>query len=125
MAASGPADGLEMHITSNSILSIKMKQDHPRFVSFNGDIQMLAASMALGREEIDLSMPIVYGSTGAWTLLVPIKKLSSFNDMKPNNKLFPDVLRENPRASLHPFCLGTYDKTAFIHALRIMRENHL
>lgn len=102
--------------TSNSILSVKMKQDHPRFIPFNGDIQNLAVSMGLRREEIDLSMPIVYGSTGTWTLLIPIKKLSSFNDMKPNNKLFPDILRENPKASIHPFCLKTFDKTALIHA---------
>ncbi|GAX90196.1 isomerase [Effusibacillus lacus] len=36
--------------------------------------------------------------------------------MRPINEWFPEILRENPKSSVHPFCLETYDKNAFIHA---------
>lgn len=97
-------------------LTMKMKQDHPQFIPFEGDVDQLAASINLKREDLDLTMPIVYGSTGIWTLLVPVKGLSGFNQMVPNNAIFPDILTENPRASLHPFCLETIDASSFMHA---------
>ncbi len=100
----------------NNLLTIKMKQDIPRFLPFNGNIEQLAESIGLKMDDLDLSKPIVYGSTGTWTLLVPIKRLHAFDNMKPDNKLFPDILTENPKASLHPFCLETHDKEAFMHA---------
>ncbi|AOZ92554.1 PhzF family phenazine biosynthesis isomerase [Paenibacillus crassostreae] len=97
-------------------LSIKMKQDQPKFITFNGDVEKLAASMGVTIDDLDQTMPIVYGSTGTWTLIVPVKDLRRFHDMKPENKLFPDILTENPRSSIHPICFETYDKTAFMHA---------
>ena len=84
-------------------LTMKMKQDHPQFISFEGDVDRLASSIGLKRDDLDLSMPIVYGSTGIWTLLVPIKGLDHFNRLVPDNAMFPDILTENPKASLHPF----------------------
>lgn len=101
---------------NESRLTIEMKQCNPSFSPFNGDIERLAASIGLKSEDIDPTMPIVYGSTGTWTLLIPIRKLSSFKNMIPNNKLFPDILLENPRASVHPFCFETYAEEAFMHA---------
>ncbi len=40
----------------------------------------------------------------------------SFRTMKPNNKHFPEVLKEMPKASVHPFCLETFDVNAHMHA---------
>lgn len=97
-------------------LVITMKQDAPQFHSFQGDVGKLAASIGLSLDEIDRTKPIVYGSTGTWTLLIPIKELSNFSRMKPNNQLFPDILVENPKASLHPICFQTYDPSAMMHA---------
>ncbi|MBE1554175.1 PhzF family phenazine biosynthesis isomerase [Sporosarcina limicola] len=96
--------------------SITMKQASPRFEEFTGSSEELAHSMGLEIDDVDSTLPIVYGSTGAWTLLVPIKKLSSFSRMKPTNKLFPTILKEMPKASVHPFCLETYDVNAHMHA---------
>lgn len=93
-----------------------MKQDKPEIMSFQGSVSKLAECIGLTEEEIDDKMPIVYGSTGTWTLLVPIRSLNSFSKMKPNNSLFPEILAENSRASIHPFCLETYDKRASMHA---------
>lgn len=97
-------------------LSIEMKHGRPQFHSFEGDAEELADAIGLAPHELHPELPIVYGSTGAWTLAVPVRELSSFRKMKPQTSRFPDVLREIPRASLHPFCLETVDRQAYIHA---------
>jgi len=96
--------------------SITMKQDSPLFVEFEGDVDMLASAIGLHRDELDLTKPIVYGSTGIWTLLIPVKKLDSFSRMIPDNRKFPEILTQNPKASLHPFCMETIDPSALMHA---------
>lgn len=101
---------------SNNELYITMKQKAPEFVEFKGSIDDIASSIGLSVEEIDTTLPTLYGSTGAWNLLLPIKKLASFDKMKPNNQLFPSILNEIPKASVHPFCLETYDSNADFHA---------
>ena len=95
---------------------MEMKQDQPQFVPFRGDISKLANSINLTSDDLDLSMPIVYGSTGTWTLLIPIRKVESFSMMKPDSAEFPEVLLENPKASLHPFSFETRDTEAMMHA---------
>lgn len=65
--------------------------------------------------ELHDDLPILYGSTGIWTLLVPIKELKSFKKMKPNTRIFTSILKEMPNASIHPFCLETYDAQADMH----------
>jgi len=95
--------------------NITMKQATPQFKEFSGSKEDLAMAMGLTKEEIDTDLPVLYGSTGIWTLLVPISNLSSFEKMKPNNKLFPTILKEIPKASIHPFCLETYHPEADMH----------
>ncbi|KFM95968.1 PhzF family phenazine biosynthesis protein [Paenibacillus macerans] len=95
---------------------ITMQQDAPRFIPFEGDVRKLAESIGLTKEELDLSKPIVYGSTGTWTLLIPIKELSKFKTMQPRNEDFPQILAENPRSSVHPICFQTYDGEAMMHS---------
>lgn len=97
-------------------LLIEMKQDQPRFVPFEGDVEKLAGAIHLTTDDIDLSKPIVYGSTGTWTLLIPIRHLSAFAKMKPDSSQFPNILLENPKASLHPFCFETRDADNMMHA---------
>ncbi|MFS0870304.1 PhzF family phenazine biosynthesis protein [Paenibacillus xylanilyticus] len=97
-------------------ISMEMKQDQPRFVPFQGDIKKLASAINLTMDDLDLSKPIVYGSTGTWTLLIPIRKLHPFTKMKPDSSRFPDILLENPKASLHPFTFETRDSDAMMHA---------
>jgi PhzF family phenazine biosynthesis protein len=96
--------------------SIRMMQDRPRFVPFDGDRERLARSIGLDAADLHPELPIVYGSTGIWTLLVPIACKESFARMKPLNQLFPDILTELPRASIHPFGLETEDPSAYMHA---------
>jgi PhzF family phenazine biosynthesis protein len=93
-----------------------MKQDQPRFAPFKGDVEKLAGAINLTADDLDLSMPIVYGSTGTGTLLLPIRHLSAFVKMKPDSSQFPNILLENPKASLHPFCFETRDSDSMMHA---------
>jgi PhzF family phenazine biosynthesis protein len=94
---------------------IKMEQAPAEFLLFQGDVDRLAASIGIVREDIDLSLPIVYGSTGIWTLIVPIRQVGTFLRMKPNNKEFKEILTQRPTASVHPICMETYDKTCAMH----------
>lgn len=107
---------IKIHATAWPDIYITMKQAAPQFEAFNGDKAGLASSLGLDIEDLESELPIVYGSTGLWTLLVPVKERSSFKRMKANNSLFPQLLKEMPRASVHPFCLETYDNDAHMHA---------
>jgi len=107
---------IQFSFDNNNQVMIKMKQDQPKFIEFNGDRAKLAHSIGLSLEELEEDMPIVYGCTGAWTLLVPVKNIESFSRMKPINSLFPEILTQLPKASVHPFSLQTLDPHALMHA---------
>ncbi|WP_338554706.1 PhzF family phenazine biosynthesis protein [Paenibacillus sp. KS-LC4] len=107
---------VRLHTTAQGQLQITMTQAAPQFRAFNGSYAQLASAMGIQEADIETKLPVVYGSTGTWTLLIPIKSLEAFKHMKPNNKVFPDILQEMPRASLHPFCLETYYPQAHMHA---------
>lgn len=107
---------IKIDFDANGEPRITMRQASPQFQPFDGSLLELAHSMGIDESEIQTELPTVYGSTGAWTLLIPIKSLSTFSKMKPNNSLFPHILKEMPRASIHPFCLETYDANAQMHA---------
>ena len=106
---------IDMEIQKTGKIFISMEQLPAQFEEFHGDRKKLSEVMGLSEEDIDGSLPVMYGSTGIWTLLVPVKELSAFLRMKPDNKKFPEVLFQKPKASLHPFCLETYDKNADMH----------
>lgn len=107
---------IKINSTTDNEIYITMEQASPQFKEFKGSKEDLSNSIGLKSEDIDDDLPILYGSTGIWTLLIPIKKLDVFQNMKPNNKLFPTILKEMPNASIHPFCLETYDANAHMHA---------
>jgi trans-2,3-dihydro-3-hydroxyanthranilate isomerase len=94
---------------------ICMEQAPAQFTSFEGDREKLAGVLGLESVDIATEHPIVYGSTGIWTLVVPLMGLDAMRRLIPDNDLFPQVLEEMPRASIHLFCLETYDPGAQIH----------
>ncbi|WP_166703270.1 PhzF family phenazine biosynthesis isomerase [Bacillus albus] len=106
---------IQIAVNKNGETFIKMRQAAPQFKEFTGLKEELAHSIGLEVNDVDVSLPIVYGSTGNWTVIVPVKKLDVCEKMKPNNKVFPSVLKEIPNASIHPVCLETYDKQAQMH----------
>ncbi|MDW5472270.1 PhzF family phenazine biosynthesis isomerase [Staphylococcus equorum] len=108
---------LPIRITKNeqNEIHITMKQALPQFKKFKGSRYDLAKTIGIEETDFVDELPIMYGSTGAWTLLIPIKSLDIFNKMEPNNKAFSSILNEIPNASVHPFCLETYYEEADMH----------
>ena len=106
---------IQIGVNENGETFIKMRQAAPQFKEFTGSKEELAHSIGLEVNDLDVSLPIVYGSTGNWTVIVPIKNLDACERMKPNNAAFPSVLKEIPNASIHPICLETYDEQAQMH----------
>ncbi|VDG99752.1 Uncharacterized isomerase yddE [Lysinibacillus sphaericus] len=107
---------IKINSTVDNEIYITMKQATPQFEEFRGSKKDLANSIGLKQEDLDDDLPVLFGSTGVWTLLIPIKELETFGEMKPDNKKFPAVLKEMPKASVHPFCMETYDSGADMHA---------
>lgn len=100
----------------NGSLIITMQHAAPVFQAFTGSRAELAEVIGLEEEELHEELPIVYGSTGIWTLIVPVKSLSSFSKMAPHTEAFPIVLKEMPRMSIHPICLETRDDECMLHS---------
>lgn len=107
---------ITINSTNEDEIFITMNQTTPKFEEFKGSIKDLANSIGLEETDINDNLPVLYGSTGTWTLLIPIKNLDDFKKMKPNNKDFPAILKEMPKSSVHPFCTETYDSDADMHA---------
>ncbi|EJQ97291.1 PhzF family phenazine biosynthesis protein [Bacillus cereus] len=106
---------VQIGVNENEEIFIKMRQAAPQFKDFAGSKEELAHSIGLEVNDLDASLPIVYGSTGNWTVIVPIKKLDACERMKPNNDKFPSILKEIQKASIHPVCLETYDEQVQMH----------
>ncbi len=106
---------IQIGVNENGETFIKMRQAAPQFKDFAGSKEELARSIGLEVNDLDVSLPIVYGSTGNWTVIVPIKNLNACERMKPNNAAFLSVLKEILNASIHPICLETYDEKVHMH----------
>jgi len=90
---------------ANERALIEMTQADAQFVPFHGDPARIAAVLGISVAELHPDLPIAFGSTGTWTLLVPVKNLATIRKMRPDPSAFPDVMEQMPRASIHPFCL--------------------
>ncbi|MEK4231256.1 PhzF family phenazine biosynthesis isomerase [Solibacillus sp. FSL H8-0538] len=96
---------------------IRMEHAEPLFIPFHGSKAALAKSIGIQENDIDPEFPIVYGSTGTWTLCIPISNLDAFERMKPSNQDFPKILKEMPKSSVHPFSLhAAFSPDANMHA---------
>ena len=94
---------------------IGMQQALYQEENFEGSLSALADAVGLTEQDLDERYPVVYGSTGSWTLLLPVKHLDAFRRMKPDNRRFPEILTQKPKASIHPFCLETIHPEASMH----------
>lgn len=95
---------------------VVMEQSTAKFETFAGNKADLFAKMELSEDVYDSRYPIVYGSTGVWTVVIPVKNLADFCKMVPHNDEFKDILTEHPNASLHPFCTETIHEDCTLHA---------
>jgi PhzF family phenazine biosynthesis protein len=82
-----------------------MTQAAAEFIPFRGDPAAIAAAIGISASELHPQLPIVFGSTGTWTLLVPVTGLPAIRNMRPETNAFPAIMEQMPRSSIHPFCL--------------------
>lgn len=92
---------------------ITMNQAKPTFIDFQGD--PLALCQSLGIKTIDLhpTLPIQYGNTGSWTLILPVVDATILDKMNPKLSMFPDILTEMPKSSIHPFSIVSEQEAMF------------
>lgn len=95
---------------------VEMRQGRPDFLQFVGETAELMHAIGLRNSDLDNSLPIVFGSTGTWTVLIPIKRIDRFAHMKPHNTRFPGILHQLPHASLHPFSLESFETDNTVYA---------
>lgn len=108
---------LSIHVSKNtSYYQVYMEHAAPQFAQFDGSKKELANALNITENEIDDRYPIVYGNTGQWTLCIPIIHIESFEKMKPHTETFPNILKEMPKASVHPFSFSAFASDADMHA---------
>ena len=94
---------------------ITMQHAAPQFVPFAGAIKDVAEAIGLQEQDIHTDYPTLYGSTGIWTLIVPVRELASFEKMNPQTAIFPSILKEMPNMSIHPICFDVRDAESTMH----------
>jgi PhzF family phenazine biosynthesis protein len=95
---------------------VTMTQAPARFVDFGGSRARLAEVLGIAADDLDPTLPAVYGSTGLWTLVVPVRSLDAMRRISPRTSAFPSLLVEIPTASIHPFCREVVRPDAHLHA---------
>lgn len=83
--------------------TVRMDHARPAFKPFKGSRKDLAGALGIEERDISADLPLLYGSTGTWTLLVPVAGEDALSRMNPSNRDFPNILQEMPRSSIHPF----------------------
>ncbi len=92
-----------------------MKQNEAIFKTFSGNRSELCHLLNIQMGDLSDELPIIYGNTGVWTLLVPVKTESILDKMTPRTKEFPKVLTEFPNASIHPFAISSKEEARARH----------
>ena len=95
---------------------VVMAQAPSQFKSFEGDVEQVASALGISADDLHPALPIMYGSTGRWTLVVPVRGLEAMRRMVPRPQTFADTLVGMPGASLHPFSLECERGGVHMHA---------
>lgn len=102
--------------TASNEKLVFMSQAPAQFTQYNGDRNLLVQSLGVTPADLHPDFPLVYGSTGRWTLVVPVRNLDAMRNMQSQPTLFADVLSDMPGASIHPFCFEVIGTDADLHA---------
>lgn len=84
---------------------IEMEQAPAEFIPYSGAPTTIASVLGIPASELHADLPVAFGSTGTWTLLVAVNSLQSIRAMYPDSGAFPVAMEQMPRSSIHPFCL--------------------
>lgn len=95
---------------------VSMSQVPAELKEFHGDRDLLLRSLGISIEDLHPDLPLMYGLTGRWTLVVPVPGLNVMHRMQPRPAEFAAALRDLPEASVHPFCLESVGQGVDMHA---------
>jgi hypothetical protein len=93
-----------------------MRQAPAVFKEFGGNRDLLLRALGLSASDLHPALPMKYGSTGRWTLLVPVLGLDVMRRMQARPDQFATALSDMPDASVHPFCLEASSHEVHLHA---------
>lgn len=94
--------------------SVQMTQAKPKFLTYKGNLTKLCEVLEINETDLMTELPICYGNTGSWTLLIPVVNKAVLDKMIPHSKAFPSVLEQIPKSSIHPFtCLNPKESTFY------------
>ncbi len=95
---------------------VSMSQAPAQFATFNGNRTLPVQALGIAASDIHPDFPLMYGSTGRWTLIVPARDLEVMRKMRPQPTIFADALSDMPDASIHPFCFDVLSTGTDLHA---------
>lgn len=93
--------------------ALTMAQSQPKQTPFLSSKKELCNILNIQEEDLLEDLPIEYGNTGSWTLLVPVKNEAVLAKMVPQTLRFPEVLKEIPHSSIHPFTVSNQEQRLF------------
>ena len=92
---------------------ITMQQSDARLLPFTGSREQLCRVIGIQTDDLYEGMPIQYGNTGSWTLIVPVKSEAVLDRMMPETQEFPEALPDRPSSSIHPFAFLNASKDVY------------
>lgn len=107
---------IRIEMSADGDRRVVMAQAPSQFKPFEGDVGRVAHALGVALDDLHPTLPVIYGSTGRWTLVVPVRGLDAMRRMVPKPEIFVETLVGMPGASLHPFCLETTTTSVHMHA---------
>lgn len=107
---------VELHIQQGKVKKVMMAQPKPTFAPFNEPLEDLATLLGIEVDEIAKSdLPVEIVSTGLPDLIVPVKHLSTVEQMKPEFYRLALFSEKIGVVSVHVFTFETITPISMVH----------
>ncbi len=107
---------VDVYFKNSTCEKVMMTQTRPILKDIQLNIEEIAKSLNIKRNEIDGSLPKQIVSTGLFTLPVCVKSFDILQVMKPNFDQIKRICTEKKLGSFHVFTFETIEKTSAYHA---------
>ena len=94
---------------------VSMTQARSEMRTFKGSRDRLVSSLGISVSDLSSDLPVVYGYTGRWTLVVPVRGLDVMARMSPRPEQFASAMSDFPETSVHPFSLESVGRGVHMH----------
>ncbi len=104
---------LPVHIRNKIIM---MTQAKPVFKKVDVDKGVIASALGIPMMDINSNLPIEAVSTGLFSLLVPIRKIETVQEMNPDFAKVEEICKKLDVGSIFIFTFETLDPECMVHA---------